>query len=56
MQHACTWGAAKGDKADTTLGTEPDVGLNLTTLRSQPEPKARIGCLTPWATQVPLQL
>ena len=28
-------------------------GLNLQSMRSQPEPKSRGGCLTDWATQVP---
>ena len=29
--------------ADTTLNLEPDAGLDLTTLRSCPEPKSRVG-------------
>ena len=36
------------------LSAEPDVELNLSTLRSWPEPKPRVGGLTDWATQVPL--
>jgi len=32
---------------------EPSVGLDLTTMRSWPEPKSRVGRLTNWATQVP---
>ena len=30
----------------TVLNTEPDVGLDLTTLRSWPEPKSRVRCST----------
>ena len=33
-------------QADSALSTEPDVGLDLMTLRSRPEPKARVRCLT----------
>ena len=39
----------------TALGMEPDMGLDLTSLRSGPEPKPRVGCLTDCATQVPHQ-
>jgi len=35
------------------LSTEPIVGLDLTTLRSLPELKPRVECLTDYATQVP---
>ena len=31
---------------------EPDTGPDLMTLRSWPEPKAKVGCLTDWATQM----
>jgi len=40
--------------AGSTPSTEPDVGLDLTALRSWPEQKSRIGCLIDWATQAPL--
>ena len=33
---------------------EPDVGLELTTLRSRPELRSRVGCLTDCGPQVPL--
>ena len=33
---------------------EPNVGLDLTTLRSSPELKSKVGRLTDWATQAPL--
>ena len=35
--------------------TEPKAGLELTTLRSRPELRPRVGCSTDWATQAPLQ-
>lgn len=35
------------------LRMEPEAGLGLTTLRSKPEPKSRVGQLTDQATQVP---
>ena len=38
-------------QADFPLSTEPDSGLQLTTLRSQPELKSRVGCLTNWVAQ-----
>ena len=38
----------------STLIMEPNMGLNLTTVRSWPEPKSRVGHSTDWATQVPL--
>uniref|UniRef100_A0A8C0SCI7 Protein ILRUN n=1 Tax=Canis lupus familiaris TaxID=9615 RepID=A0A8C0SCI7_CANLF len=41
--------------ADFLLSREPDAGL-LTTLRSRPESKPRVRCLTDCATQVPLEL
>ena len=33
--------------------TEPDVGLDLTTVRSWPKPKSRVRHLTNWATHAP---
>ena len=47
---------AEGEResqADSVPSTEPNAGLHLTTLRSWPEPKSRVGRLTDWATQVP---
>ena len=38
---------------DSPLSREPNSGLNLMTLRSRPEPKSRVRCLTGAATQVP---
>ena len=43
-------------QADSTLSMEPDVGLDLTTLRSGPEPRTSSGLLTSCATQVPQSL
>ena len=37
-----------------TVSTEPNVGLDPTTLGSWPEPKPRVRCLTNWAIQLPL--
>jgi len=37
------------------LSTEPDRGLGLTTPRSRPEPKPRVGCSTDFTTQMPLK-
>ena len=37
------------------LSKESDKGLDLTTLRPWPKPKARVGPSTYWATQFPLQ-
>ena len=34
------------------LSIEPDMGLGIRALRSWPELKSRVGCLTDWATQV----
>jgi len=50
-------GEAEGEgeresQADSTLSAEPDVGLDLMTLRSWPELKSRVGRSTDWATQV----
>ena len=42
-------GAVEGKrkpKADSTLIMEPEAELDLMTLRSQPELKPRVGCLT----------
>ena len=38
------------------VSTEPDVGLNSRTVRSWPEPRSRVRCLTNWTTQVTLFL
>jgi len=38
-------------QADSVLSTEPNAGLSFITLRSQPEPKPRVRCLTDCATQ-----
>ena len=38
-------------QADSPLSMEPNAGLNLTTLRPQPETKSRVRCSTDWATQ-----
>ena len=38
------------------LTAEPDLRLNLMTMRSEPKPKSRVRCLTDWATQVPLYI
>ena len=35
------------------MSVEPDRGLDLTTLKSQPELKIRVAHLTNWATKVP---
>ena len=54
-------------QGDSTQSAEPLAGLEVMTLRSwvswswscivmQPEPKARVGCLTNWATQAPSNL
>ena len=36
------------------VSAQPNAGLDPTTLRSWPEQKSRVGCLTNWVTQVPL--
>ena len=41
------------NQASFTPSVEPDEGLNLTTLRSWPEPEPRIRRITDWATQAP---
>ena len=38
------------------LGMEPNMGLRLTTIRSRPEMRLRVGCSTDGATQMPLIL
>ena len=40
-------------EADSLLTEEPNAELNLMALRSRPEPKARVRCLTNCATQCP---
>ena len=40
-------------QADSMLNVEPDMSLDPRTLRSQPEPKPRVGHSTDCATQVP---
>ena len=40
-------------QADSVLSAEPDVGLDLVTLRSPPELKPRVRHLTNCTTQVP---
>ena len=40
-------------QADSMLSVKPSAGLNLMTLRSQPELKPRLGRLTDWTVQVP---
>ena len=51
-------GGAEGEEeraipSKLQLSTEPDVGLNLTTMRSQPEPKPRVPPLTDCTIQAP---
>ena len=45
-------GGAEGgeSEADSVLSVESNVGLDLTILRSRPEPKPRVGLLTGCAT------
>ena len=58
----CVEGGAEGEgeresEADSLLSAEAtvsDVGFDLTTVRSQSEPKPRAGCLTNRAIQAPL--
>lgn len=47
------WGGAEEEQ--TAMSTEPDAGLVPTTLRSRPDPKPRVGCLTDCTTQAPLK-
>ena len=42
--------------ASSTLSAEPNAGLDPRTLRPRPELKSRVGRLTNWATQAPLDL
>ena len=42
-------------QVDSVLNVESDAGLDLKTLRSQPEPKPRVQCLTYCTTQTPLK-
>ena len=46
--------AERDSQANSTLSTEPDVGLSLTTLRSWPESQSEVRCSTDSTTQVPL--
>ena len=46
-------GRERESQADSPLSAEFSVGLDLTTLRSWPEPKSRVRHLTVWVTQVP---
>ena len=41
----------KKSQADSVLSTEPEAGLDLTTLRLGPEPKPRVKCSTDCAIQ-----
>jgi len=43
-------------QAGSELSTEPDTKLDLTTLRSRPDPKPKIGHLTNCSTQTPLSV
>ena len=58
-KHTSEWGRGqKGEgeresQTGSTFSAEPDVRLNLTTMRSCPEPKSRVGHLTDWVTQAP---
>ena len=57
-EHKSTSGKGRGkgreSQANSSLSNETNMGLNLTTLRSGPELKPRVGCPTDCATQVPL--
>ena len=44
---------AGGAEGEGESPADPNAELNLTTLRSRPERKPRVGHLTDWATQVP---
>ena len=46
-------GRERASSASSTLSTEPDMGLDPTTLGSWPEPKSRVECSFDWALQVP---
>ena len=52
------WGGTEGEgekeiQAVSTPSPEPEAGLNPTALRTWPEPKSRVRCLTDWANQLP---
>ena len=55
--HTGELGRGRGRGTERVLGStpslEPDSGLDLTTVRSRPEPKSRVGYLTDRATQAP---
>ena len=44
---------SRNPQADSLLNLKPHTGLHLVTLRSWPELKSRIICLTNWAIQAP---
>lgn len=46
-------GREREPQADSALSRAPDTGLDLTTMRSRPEPKSRVGHFTNGATQEP---
>ena len=51
------WAERQGEResqAGFLPSAEPDAGLDLMVLKSWPEPKSRVGCLTDWGTQVTL--
>ena len=54
------WGGGRGrgreSQANSTLNAEPDMELDLTTLRSQPEAKPRVRGLTHCTTEASLSL
>ena len=49
-----SWGEKGCRRRRVPLSREPDVGLDLRTLRSWPEPKSRVWHLTNWATRATL--
>ena len=49
------WGEGER-QADSALSQEPDVGLDLRTLRSPPEPKPRARCLTKEPPRGPIKI
>lgn len=51
------WGGRwREDLKPTPHWTWPHAGVDLTTLRSWPQPKSRVGCPTPWPTQAPQKI
>ena len=46
-------GAEGEGQADSPWSLKTEARLDPTILRSQPEPKSRVGCSTDWATQTP---